>query len=403
MLEQYYNISEAAGISIHIRQDGGMDINACSVAISNKQLHFEKKITGIQVLEDLSNHFPAKTYIALNLSGKGVLQKQITKTEAITKQNFNQILPNAALEDFYVQLFTSGEQSFVSVIRRTEADKYISKLEGLGYIPLILSLGPFAIKNVISQLNIYATEIIFKGYSVQRNEQGDWISVNYNEAFSAPFPLKVESETLDEKLLIPYAAAFQLVLAGKLNPIIAEAEPLAAKAEKVTGERKFKVRGVVILSVFFVLLLINFVVFSWLNSANSKLTEQVSLSVQSTGDLQKTNDQVAQKDSLVKTLGWEGAINKSALIDQVASLLPPDITWGSVAVDPVDLNSSRIKKNVVFFDRKIRITGQSEKIIPVNEWIARVKTRPWVKNVQLDSYAYNSELNTGQFTIVIDY
>lgn len=96
-------------------------------------------------------------------------------------------------------------------------------------------------------------------------------------------------------------------------------------------------------------------------------------------------------------------MNKSAMLDQLASLLPDGITWTEAAIDPVDQAATRVQKSVAFFSRRIRITGNSEKIIPVNEWMARIKTKSWVKNVQLDSYALNSELNTGQFVVLIDY
>jgi len=102
-------------------------------------------------------------------------------------------------------------------------------------------------------------------------------------------------------------------------------------------------------------------------------------------------------------MGWEDNIDKSGLIDQLASLLPAEITWREATVDPLDLTASRNQKTMAFYTRKIRITGNSEKIIPVNEWIARIKTIKWVKNVQLDSYTFNNELSTGQFTILIDY
>jgi len=72
-------------------------------------------------------------------------------------------------------------------------------------------------------------------------------------------------------------------------------------------------------------------------------------------------------------------------------------------VNPVDITGSRIQKAIVFSDRKIVITGYSEKIIPVNEWMARIKTKTWVKNIQLENFTYNNELNTDQFTISINY
>jgi Tfp pilus assembly protein PilN len=129
----------------------------------------------------------------------------------------------------------------------------------------------------------------------------------------------------------------------------------------------------------------------------------VSRSTQSNVDIQTINDQLKQKEKLLRDLGWENGINKSALVDQLASLLPEEVTWNNISVDPIDAVSSRTQKSLIFFDRQIRVTGTSEKIIPVNEWIARVKTKPWVKNVQMDSYTFNSELNTGQFTVIINY
>lgn len=403
MLEQYYRINEAAGVSITILQDGNTAIDACSVSIQNDRLNFEKKVTGLTATEELLKNFPAKTIVALNLTGKGILQKQIERTEEINQNNFSKILPNATIDDFYVQNFISGDQSFVSVIRKAEADKWISQLINAGFVLLTLSLGPFPVQHIINQLNVYNPEVIFNGHTIIRNEQSEWVSYQYDPSTTSPFPFKVESESIHEKLLVPYAAAFGLVLANKLALIQAEVPTLAKEFQKRVQEKKLKVQGAMVLFVFFVLLLVNFFLFSWLNSANAKLTEQVSRSAQSTSDVKQVNTQVEQKEALLKTLGWEGDINKSALIDQVASLLPEDVTWKEAAIDPIDLSGSRSQKSIVFFTRKIRITGNSEKIIPVNEWIARIKTRAWVKNVQLDSYTFNSELNTGQFTIIIDY
>jgi Tfp pilus assembly protein PilN len=169
------------------------------------------------------------------------------------------------------------------------------------------------------------------------------------------------------------------------------------------ADKKLKVQGFMVMSTLFILLLANFVLFSWLNSSNAQLSEQASRTAQSTTDIQGINESIKQKEGMLHILGWEEGINKSALIDQVAALLPPEISWKEVAVDPIDLNTTRAQKSLAFYNRQIRITGNSEKIIPVNEWIARVKTKPWVKNIQLENYTYNSELNTGQFTITITY
>jgi Tfp pilus assembly protein PilN len=403
MLEQYHRINDAVGVSITVGTDGDVLIHACSVQVNSNQLTIEKKRINLQSVSQLAKLFPAKSLIALNLSGKGILQKQIEKVEQINPDNFGKILPNAEPGHFYVQNFISGNQSFISVIRKTEADKWISQLKGLGYIPLMLSLGPFPVQNIVSQLNSYEGDFAFNGYEIKRDEHKNWTSVTYNESFSSPFPLKIETETIDEKLLIPYAAAFQLVLTDKVDPVKAEVPDLDNGLNKLISEKKLYVKGFIVLAVFFVLLLANFFLFSALNSANAQLSGQVSRSAQSTTDVQNINDQIKEKEGLLKILGWDGGIRKSILVDQIASVLPPEVSWKEVAINPVDLSSSRIQKTLIFFNRRIRVAGTSQKIIPINEWIARVKSKAWVKNIQLESYTYNNELNTGQFIILIDY
>ena len=310
MLEQYYRISGAIGVSIAINASGNTAINACSITIANNQLSFGKKITDLSAVEELAKHFPAKSIVAFNLSGKGILLKQLERTEEINQNNFNKILPNASIDDFYVQNFLSGSQSFVSIIRKVEADKWINQLKEVGFVPLMLSLGPFPVQNIIAQLNAYGSELVFNGHTIHRNEQQEWIAYHYKDSVFSPFPFKVESENLSEKLIIAYAAAFQLVLEDRVELVKAEVLQLETALWKLIEEKKLKVQGFLVLSVFFMLLLINFFLFSWLNSSNIKLTEQVSRSAQSTDDIQKVNEQVQQKEGLLKTLGWEGDINK---------------------------------------------------------------------------------------------
>ncbi|MDB5124739.1 MAG: hypothetical protein JWP94_2868 [Mucilaginibacter sp.] len=404
ILGPYVSITEAAGVSVHIQPgDGNTMISACSVAVHQNKLTIVKKLTDVHSIEELGKHFHVKQAVALNLTGKGIIQKKIEKTIQIDQSNFSSVLPNAVIDDFYVQNFISGEHSFISVIRRADADRWINHLQKQGLEPMMLSLGAFPVQHILSQINVYGNELIFNGHTIILDEESHWSDYKFKESAVSPFPLKVELESIHEKLLLPYAAAFQMVLADKIDPVRAAVLSVDSALHKTVKKNKLKAQGFLILCLAFVLLLINFLLLSWLNSSNGQLTEQVSRSVQSTDDMHKISDQLQQKERLLKTLGWDGDINKGGLMDQVAALLPADITWNEVAIDPFDLSATRVRKSIVFFNRRIRIAGNSEKIIPVNEWIARIKTKRWVKNAQLDSYTFSSELNTGQFVVLIDY
>jgi hypothetical protein len=402
-LDRYYRIERVAGVHLQIMPDGSTLIQVCSVFASGNELQIDKRIKDLTSIVQLKEHLPPKQAIALVISGKGVLQKQVEKIDSVDQTVFGNILPNAKIADFYVQNFISGNTSFVSLIRKTEADRWIGELTGLEYQPLMLSLGPFVMDTIMPQLNIYEQEFIVNGYQISRNEQGSWTGASYEESATSAFSFKLASERVDEKLIIPYAAAFQLVLCNNIEIVSVGTDYLEAALEKKLSDQKVKVQGSLILIGLFSILLINFVFFSWLNSSNNALTVQVSRYNLSTSNQEELSQQIKQKEARLKQLGWDGGLNKSILIDQVASMLPPEITLKEIAVNPVDPVTTRSQKTISFMDRKMRIVGVSEQIIAVNEWIARIKTRPWVKNVQLESYGFNNELNTGQFAINIEY
>jgi Tfp pilus assembly protein PilN len=403
MLEKYYRIKQALGLSINLAADGGADISACLIAVENNKLSFEKKLTSLESIEALKRQLSGKLPVAINLSGKGILHKQVELMEDVNSGNFGKVLPNANIADFYVQHFVTGNLSFVSAIRKAEADRWIEQLQQAGFEPLMLSLGPFPVQQIMPQLNIYDTYIVFDGHRIARNEQGNWTTYQPDVNAKSMFPVKVESETIDEKLIMAYTAAFQLILSEQLSLINADVPQLQNNLAEALSTRKLKAQGAVVLGVFFILLLINFILFSHLTASNAHLAEQVSQTTQSNIDIQSIGEQIKQKESLLREMGWEGNISKSVLIDQLASLLPEEVSLTEIDVDPVDQANSRIQKTMVFFNRRISVTGTSEKIIPVNEWIARLKTRSWVKNIQIDNYTYNNELNNGQFTVMINY
>lgn len=403
MLESYYNINKAVGVSITLFKNGDHELNICNISVENKQLNIERSVTGLTSVDELNKYIPTNSHIALNISGKGILQKQIDIISEIDQNNFNQVLPNAKFEDFYIQNFISRDQSFVSVVRKNEADKWIDSLNKHGLNTVLLSLGAFPVDNIQTQLNVYDNQVIFNGHVFNRTEQHTWLSYKYDEAAIASYPLKIESEPIDEQLVVAYANAFQLVLADKIIQIKANVPGLTTALQKVLDERKLKVRGFIVLISFFVLLLINFIVLSYLNTSNSKLNAQASQSAQSINNVQEIEEQVKIKETILKDLGWDDGINKARLIDQIAALLPADVSWSTLAINPVDQNASRFQKSLNFIDRRIRVAGTAQKIIPVNEWIARIKTQKWVKGVGLESYTYNNELNAGQYVIIINY
>ncbi len=402
-LEQYYRIRQAAGVHVHIKPDGIVVIQTCSVLAHGNKLDVGQKNTDLTKLDDLKKYLSAGLPVAFNLSGKGILQKRIEKIDAINLQNFHQILPNANYEDFYVQNFISGEYSFVSLVRKNEADKWLGELKNLEFVPLMLSLGPFAMDSVINQLNIYEQDFQVAGYRIKRNQNVEWIECHTDETLTATFPVKLASEKIDEKLVIPYASAFQLVIGDRIKPVKATVEALDSDLQDKLYANKRKTLSVLGLIVLFAALIVNFLVFTSLNNANAALSVRLSTYQQDTQNLAQLTEHVKAKEQRLTRLGWDGGINKSVLIDKLSLLLPPEVTLEEITVNPMISDKTHSGKSLNFEAGKIKIKGIAEHILPVNEWIARINTQMWVKNVRLEDFIYNNELNSGQFTITINY
>ncbi|MDN3580771.1 hypothetical protein [Mucilaginibacter flavus] len=402
ILSPFYSISQAAGIAVDIRQDGSYLINCCQVITDRKQLTIEKKITDLDNADALGGQLNPKIPVTLNLSGKGVLIKQIGGVNEV-QQDPDKIFPDLNTADFYLQQFLSGDQLFVSVIRKNVADHWIGILEQLGYSVLSLSLGPFPLSNVMDQLNIYEGDINLNGFRIKRDEQMNWTALEYSPQYISPFALKMGSEPVGQQLILPYATAFQLVLFSNLSPVQAIVERLDLQYNKVIDIKKLKMTGALILGFFFIFLLLNVIVLSWLNAENSLLDSKVSVSANSNSDMEALTAQIKAKEMLLDDIGWDGAINKARFIDQLAALLPEEITLGDMAINPLDNANNKDTRQLHFSDHRIRLSGSSQQVVAVNEWVARIKTLKWVKSAELESFDYDSDQQTGKFNIIIRY
>lgn len=401
-LANHIHIDRCTGVSVTLGS-AGLLIDGCTVLRREGKLDIDQQMPACSSLNEFLKLLPAKSVIALNLTGRGVVHKHQEGSNPDSAIEFDKILPGANPDDFYRQRFASGNQLFISVVRKTEADKLLEAFREAGFTPVMLSLGPFPVETIMSQLNSYGEDLIFNGHHISCNEQQEWLSCTYQADLAAPFPLKADMEVLQERMVLPYAAAFQLVLGNKIDPVSSEVPLLGSVLSNLLHIKKLKMIGLIILAVFFVLLAVNTMIFTWLFTENGRLAEQLSRTSRDTEGIRDLEEKITRNELLIKDFGWDGGLNKSVFIDQVASLLPEGLTWKEVYINPVDLQRSRQEKAIRFSDRRLSITGNAAAVLDVNEWIARIRTTKWVKNARLESYTFNNELNTGQFKILLDY
>ena len=396
-------ISNCLGLELIIGAGGEATFNAVSIRVEGKSLTFEKKVTGLTSLEAMRSAFPGGPFCALVINGKGILHKQIAKVTALDEKTMGQILPNASPEDFYIQNFESGGSSFVSLMRKPDADTWLARLKASGFKLLSLSFGPFPVQQVFRQLNLGQREAVFGNYQIQRDGDGHWLNWATSPAHQATFPIKVEDELLDENVLIAYGAAFQLLYFAKIYPVVAEAGALEEARAALSGNKKLQAAGLALLITFFLLLVINFIVFSYYASQVDKISLISRNTIQERGQAQAKFTELSSNMALLDSVGYNGGLNEARMIDQLAGCLSSGMGWKMLAMSPIDETKARNEKKTVFTDRLVRIQGECEEVGRVNNWIEKARKLAWVKSVMMENYSINQESGKGEFIISVRY
>ncbi|MFD0766145.1 hypothetical protein ACFQZI_14875 [Mucilaginibacter lutimaris] len=403
MLTTLTSINACTGISILIR-GRGIRVSALSVSRNGKKLELDKRLKDKPNLAELIEDLPPKSVIALNVAGKGVLTKVETgATDTNSETIFARVMPGADRADFYLQQFQSGGRIFLSMIRKAEIDPLIMQLSEKGFRVVMLSLGPFPVNQVLGQLNQYGEEVIFDGHELILDANKSWQSYRFQEERKNEFPIKLGVEQIDEQLLLPYAAAFQAILYERIDTVEADTELVGKQMDRFRKTGALKKKGAIVLGAAFFLLFGNFLILSKLTADNGRLQEELSLHATQASDIDAIAGKTAQTEQLVKLMGYSRSVFKAVMIDEVARLMPQEIHLSGVEINPAVVRRTGNQSGQLFTDRRLVITGACASIMPVNEWLARIKSLKWVSRAELRDYGLGSEEDQGPFTIIINY
>ncbi len=403
MISRFYRFEQVTGLTVTLYKERPAGFAACSVRRQGDTLEITGEKTGGGIPDLKGNGFDSKYPVCLNLTGKGILYREMPAEQEINASSFGSILPGAILSDFYLQSFVSGTKKFVAVVRKSDADKWITELADAGFMVLLLIIGPFAFEPVRHQMNFYDREIVFYENRITLGNDDAWETFAFQQDLHASFKIKIGVREIHERFLLPYAAAMQLIMLEKIHPEHAAVPVLDNNLLRARKDRKLKVWVVMVLLFFFLVLLVNAFLFSWLYKSNERLAESLQVSAQNISNNQDLAVKLKEKQALLQDMGWDDDANRAVMIDRLFSLLPGNVIITEIVLNPLTSTPGKIDKGLEFDNRKINVYGLSGQVTVVNEWIARIKTLKWVKGIELKTYTYNSAIQNGQFSIMINY
>ncbi len=395
-------MNASAGAEVQLLADGTYDIRLVQLSLQKKLLHIEEKKQFNLGLDQLKK-ITLKGPLAITLTGRGVLIKKTARLESLTEQSLRHLFPGFKAEEFYLQHFKSADHSFVAFVRKELADPVLLAFKKLGAEVLLFGLGPFVVDQVIPQLNNYEGDLIFDGHQVRLNAQKAWLDYQFTAGLKNEFDLKLGIELIPEQFLLAYAAAFQLILNDRLELVEVESEEVKHALTEFNAKLKFQKNGAAVLISFFVLLLLNFLIFSFYHSANGQLAGKAGQRSDLYAGRQKLETEVKEKEKQVKQLGWNHGEHYAYLCDQIGQTVPGTILLTEISVNAIKGNSTGSPDKNELETGSMRITGQSASVYVINDWIYALKQKPWVKALQLQKYATDDQKGVQVFTFLLNY
>ncbi|MGM9475198.1 hypothetical protein ACS5PU_02165 [Pedobacter sp. GSP4] len=386
------------GIEIKLLPDASF---RCSYAIVSKKgnlLNIGKyhQIEGslVKVLESIPRKYP----LALTLSGKGIIHKLAISKGNETEGLFREVFPSVERKDFYVQECPLEDGSWVSIVRKSQADDILGKLKAAGMRVYSLSLGGLAITGIWEMITEKGTDFQVDGHLFQVSEMGALGGYLYTGTHSEEVDFALGGGKVPSYALLPYALAFQLFLHDRVELVKTDHENVDQAFHAFLGNHALRKTASVFIFSLLGLLLISFLVLSYYNSENTALNAQAgNLSAAADrGDLLRKD--IALQKAKLERLGWNGGYSYAFLLNEIGGTRPRLLQLKELAFGEEKKTGSPAEIGNI-----IRISGETSSLPSVNNWIFELKERKWVHSVKLLRYQQDNESESYLFSLLINY
>jgi hypothetical protein len=341
--------------------------------------------------------------VILSVSGKGLIHRRVPRNDSDTVTSLLQkTLPNASAGEFYVQESSSfNGMAFVSIMRRTTLDKILDDLTASGMEIIRCNMGPFQVGLLLPVLEIsrdYQYEFDFLQYRVSVIDSV-LTGIQFNQQQKGPVKIPVSGEEIDANLLIAFASAFSGFLNVREN-LLANMERVELLSKQYEDKKRFRFTGSLILSLFALLLALNFFISDHYKKKRDAFQSEVSINTNAVNEFDTLNKVFSEKQAFLKKNGLLSPSRLSYYADDLARDLPEMIQFTEMNINPVERRHPD-DESMEVHTGQIAISGNCAKSIELNDWMRTLKKKSWVKTAILVNYSHDKNNTNGNFLISI--
>ncbi|MCD4664838.1 MAG: hypothetical protein K8R68_06160 [Bacteroidales bacterium] len=386
-------------VELHIKEDNSSFFNFVMIRLEKDKLNFDKVKTGIETFDELKQEVGRNLPIILVLTGKGVIQKKVNNSGSENKiDQLRKVFPNAKPADFYTSIIDLGnDQELIGVTRKEQADKLIHNFTTDKYSVVDLFIGAgvvFSIQNAIKSLphHINITNCVL-----------DLVQKEITQTNTMEDIIEIGDEKISSYSLPGLAAGYNYLVEHG-GEYIGDISIIQESSVEFIYRQKFRMAGLSMIIIFFLILLVNFFIFDHYNSKYNHLSSNLTEYQGFLNNYKTLKKELDDKKLLLNETGILEPSKVSYYADRIAADIPKGIQLDKMEINPVIRKRSN-EKQLKFTNGLIIISGKANRSTVFNDWLNVLGEYEWVKKVGKFTYNKQDESRNepAEFNIELEY
>jgi hypothetical protein len=330
-----------------------------------------------QNLEELLKKIDTNIPLILIFTGEGVVCKEVERNNYSSINSYN----SNENEDFYYFEWQEETLKYISLIRRSNCEDLIVKIEKAGFFINQVFVGPYLI-GVFSSFIKQTSTIDFqeKRFSLGNKEIYNVIDIIPNEDTSL---IDLGIEKIDAKFVINYAACLLTFIPNdKVKHSIFKSE---IDIEDFKFKNLFNKLGAFILFFFFISLFISYLLLSRYNKKILSYQSKMMETEQNINEIKTIEKVIVDKELIINKLGISGKNFHSFYSYAILNILPPTIKLKGFVLNPI-IGKVKNDEKMEFHNKEVKISGISSSEFEFNKWLNDLKDFDWINSTKIDVY-----------------
>lgn len=337
----------------------------------------------------LVSEIQGQKHIFLVVNNEQVLTKKVVNTQTTEERLVKGAFPNIALSDFYYRIYKNEQEAFIAISRKDYVNKIIETYKAQKISVVDFSLGSLSLERLIGLID------------------GEQIAAsNAKVALSEQKIASIEKQAVPESIYtineLELSNKHVLSLAGIIDYYTGRSATNSTQKElqqEYLQNRFFNLGFKFVLGFLFVMLLVNFLIFSSYQSKDQQYSAELQVNEAKKRELTGLKDLVFRKRKLVESISSSSNSRVVWYFDEISASVPTTILLKDMVYQPVN-GTMKENKKVRFKDKTIEVSGVSMYDKDFTQWIATLEKKAWIDEVAIVNYGRGKKTRSS-FDLII--